>query len=326
MLRRVRGPAPDYKPTSEHVVRLRRPFPANLAAFVRDTYGPGVYAVAQKGVDSRYIGSTTVRVTETNGLDTGAEPASSAAAPPPPAALGGGDWKAQLIVTVGALLTTILTLAFTQRRETAPVRTERSPFSELKELLEVTQLSTKERAEIFTEGMKVARDAMEAQPGSSGGTDVGAVVQAVAEGVTEVARAVLAARQPAAVQPAHAQPAQLAPPATAADPQSQDRAFLEQLIVREIDRAMRAGDPPDTLAMILQAWLDPISLNWILNTDVEQVLAELPGRFPSHRELFSREPVVTFLRSTLQLLRSDDGEHSGGDGLPAPDTAESPPS
>ncbi len=317
-----RGRAAD--PTRLKYLRLYFPFPRPLRAALWQELGAGTYTLTQLDIQGKYLGSRTVRLVNGNGTDSADDFAASA--PPPPAVPSpqpGTSWQVQAIATAGTLLTAVVTALVARTKEPAPAPA-RSQLGELRELIGLLQVTNADRADAFKQGLDAARLYLETH-GSAGGGGDASTWAGIAQGVLEALRAPRAGLHtaPQGVTGNGASPAAPLLSSSAAAPAAPEtrEQLLERVIVAEIDRALRAGDGPETLCEVLEAWLPQHVLVWLTASEDADVLGELPKRFAAHAEYLSRPPVQQFLRSTLAMLREDaaavEREHAEGpDGVP----------
>lgn len=327
------------------LIHVRPPFPDPIERWIASTYGVGKYRIMQRDDTGKHLGSRTVTVREDpgktltfsvsdgraavppeapNGNGNGSAPPSPAAFTPVATAAAaipaGTDWKLALVTTGIPLLATLITSsleAIARRPE------QKSALTELAEVAKLLQVPNEERALLFKEGMKLATSITENMPRGERHDGDGFNIRDVLSGLGEIVQAFRGAQPPSAAAPA-ASPVNRAPaPPTAqitagGSAESVEKTgerYVEQLLVTEIHRAVGRGDTPECFIVLIDAYLPPLVVAWLESTPEDEVLAELPKRFPNHTEYLKGEQVQAFLRSALKMLREDAGE-VGGTGVP----------
>lgn len=317
------GTSPTARLRTRYLERIRPPFPVDVITFLRERYGPGRYTLSQRGGGNRYIAAKTFHAPDpqrsaVNGQDAaaGSPKLSTARIPAVSASPVSQDWRVQAIASGGALLTGLLTAVLSQRAQ--PPQAPVNVLGQLREIAELLAVTNQERAQLFRQGLELARETAGEQNGSGGEGSVGDVAT-IANAVAEVFKAIRPAGPAPAASQGFTQALALPAPAASVREAESLAQFIERAVVHEIARALATGEGPETLVILLEAWLDPVSLAWLESTDDATVLAELPQRFAGQAEYLKQEPVQTFLRGTLAMLRKDSEEQ--GDDVPATETA-----
>ncbi len=291
------------------IASLRRPFPAQPEHWVAVTYGIGRYRLVQKDDRGKHVGSRTVHVTDPHYQRPAARPAASAngngTAPPAQVAqvAPGTDYRLAL-VTVGLPL---LAGAMTEFAKAMAARPQRSELETLLAAAKILNTSNEERTGLVREGMKLYRELTESVPREGGG-DFN--MRDILSGVGELLRTWRSAAPAQAPAPNGSAPAAIAAaPSPAAELQAQSgetpESFVERVIVTEIQRAVGSGDSPECLVLLIESWLPSHVVAWLEGSPDEEVLEELPKKFPAHADYLKQTGVQEFLRSALQMLRED---------------------
>jgi len=247
-----------------------------------------------------------------------AEPANghvngSAAAPSAPASsvYPGMDWRLAL-VTTGLPLIAAAMQSFAQAMAARP---ERSELETLVQAAKILNTSNDERTAMFREGMKLAREVAESSPAPSGEgspfnlrellSGLADVVQSFRGQAVAAAPAPEGAPRPG-LPPTGKERAAAAVAAAPAKPTAVEtpEQFVERVLFTEIQRAVGTADTPECLVILLDAWLPEVAA-WIELSSDEQVLEELPRRYPAHAEYLAQPNVTAFLKSALTMIRED---------------------
>ncbi len=297
------------------ICSLRRPFPTHPEHWLASTYGIGRYRIVQKDDRGRHLGSRTVHVNDPSfqrAASTGTQAAppngNGSHAPRVAEVPPGTDYRLAL-VTVGLPILAEAIKAIAQRPQ----------HSELETLIQAAKIlntPNEERTKLVREGMQLYRELSESAPREGSGDLFN--VRDILSGVGELLRQW---RQPApSGSPAAPLSANPVPQAKAAAPAGELQAasgetaeiFVERVIVAEIQRAVGSGDSPECLVILIESWLPSPVVSWLEQTDDDQVLEELPNKFPAHADYLRQTGVQEFLRSALQMLREDPDDEGAG--------------
>jgi len=305
--------------SGSYLCRLIRPFPAgSLERWLFHSYGPGRYRLLERGrpPERLYLGSLTLNV----GQAHAALPDPYAVAPAAPASNGNGNGTHAEPVQVPAgtdyrlALVTVGLPILAEAIKAIATRPARSELSELVAVAKLFQAPKEEQAATFREAIKLYRELAAEAPGQGGAAGDMFNVRDILSGVGELLRAWRESR-PAATPPSasgSANPKGNASPATAgaaaelqANKGETAEDFVQRVIVTEIQRAVGSGDSPECLVILIESWLPSHVVAWLEGSPDEEILEELPKKFPAHAEVLQQVGVQQFLRSALQLLRED---------------------
>jgi len=243
------------------------------------------------------------------------------------------DWRLAL-VTTGLPLIAAAMQSFAQAIASRP---EKSEIQTLLETAKILNTSNEERTAMFREGMKLSRELAESAPAP---TPAGEIPwRELLQGVADVVQSFRGqAAQAAGAAPAPAQRPGLPPTAkeraeisSAAAPEKAvpgetPEQFVERVLFTEIQRAVGTADSPECLVILLDAWLPEVA-SWIEISTDDQVLEELPRRYPAHAEYIAQPNVTAFLKSALTMIREDAaaaGTGEEGSGVPREPTPTGP--
>ncbi len=297
--------------SGNYLCRLTRPFPTgSLERWLFHAYGPGKYRILERGhaPERVYLGSLTVIVGEehaysvprdANGNGNGNAPPTPQVAQVAP----GTDYRLAL-VTVGLPL---LAGAVTEFAKALATRPQKSELETLIQAAKILNTPNDERTKLVREGMSLYRELAESAPRGESSGDL-FNVRDILSGVGELLRA-WRQGQPASAAPAIQPAAPTAKVSPAAELQAAGgetpESFVERVIVTEIQRAVGSADSPECLVILIESWLPRPVVEWLEGSPDEEVLEELPKKFPGHAEYLKQEGVQQFLRSALQMLRED---------------------
>jgi len=299
-----------------YLYRLKRPFPDGpIERWVLNACGPGSYRLIERGIppNREYVGSLTIQVGQEHAAPyvngavkvgqsvSAVNGATQTPAPAPVQFPPGTDYRLAL-VTVGLPILAEVAKAFVSRPQG-------TGLSELVTVAKLLQGPPAEQGATFREAIKLVRELAAEAPVAAAGE--GLNLRDIFSGIGEVLRVWRESRPAASSSPASAPPGApvAAGPPAAGELQAlqgeTSEQFVERVIVTEIQRATGSGDTPDCLVTILAAWLPSSVVQWLETTPEDEVLAELPNRFPAHTAYLQQVGVQQFLRSALQMLRED---------------------
>lgn len=311
--------------SGSYLTRLIRPFPpGRIETWLFHAYGPGRYRLLQRGrlPGREYIGSLTVNVTE-----------QPAAAPPPSSnghassnGNGNGNGHAHAPISipegmsVGVALITVGLPLLADTLKAIASRPQRSDLEAIVAAAKLLNTPNEERSKLFREGMQLAKEVMaENVSSSSGGGEID--WRSLLSGAGEFFRT-MRASTPATPAPAPTPTVTpLEEPAAGELRARQGETpedFVERVIVAEIQRAVGTGDSPECLVILTESWLPGHVVAWLSGTETDEILEELPKRFPKHESYLRGEGVQQFLRSALQMLKEDPDEGEGVSGVREP--------
>lgn len=296
-----------------YLCRLTPPFPTgSLEGWLFRAYGPGKYRILERGhpPERVYLGSLTVTVGEQHSYAAAPPPVApfengNGYAPPPPQIAQvppGTDYRLAL-VTVGLPL---LAGAVTEFAKAIATRPQKSELETLIQAAKILNTPNEERTKLVREGMQLYRELSESAPRADSGELFN--VRDILSGVGELLRA-WRQGQPAPAAPAAQPAAAPAKPSPAAELQAASgetpESFVERVIVTEIQRAVGSADSPECLVILIESWLPSHVVAWLEGSPDEEVLEELPKKFPAHADYLKQTGVQDFIRRALQMLRED---------------------
>jgi len=220
------------------------------------------------------------------------------------------DWRLAL-VTTGLPLIAAAMQSFAQAIASRP---EKSEIQTLLEAAKILNTSNEERTAMFREGMKLSRELAESAPAPTPAGEipwrellqgVADVVQSFRGQAAQAAGAAPAPAQRPGLPPTSKERAEISSAAAApAAPGETPEQFVERVLFTEIQRAVGTADSPECLVILLDAWLPEVA-SWIEISTDDQVLEELPRRYPAHAEYIAQPNVTAFLKSALTMIRED---------------------